>query len=140
MQLQPYLYFSGECEEALAFYLPIFNGRLESVNRFAGSPLEAQAPPDWGQKIMHATFMSEGVVFFAADSCWSKPENNNARARLCLSSADHDAGKIAFDALADGGTVTMAYERQFWGASLGILTDRFGIEWMINAGAVNDVA
>jgi uncharacterized glyoxalase superfamily protein PhnB len=134
MQLQPYLFFTGECEAALEFYRSIFGGTIESVNRYGGSPMEEHAPPDWKNKIMHATFKSDGVQFMAADSSQAQPGGGNARARLCVSSADHDEGQRAFDGLAAGGTVTLPYTRQFWGASLGMLTDKFGIEWMINAG------
>ena len=96
--------------------------------------MEAQVPPGWGQKIMHATFTSGEITLMAADSSRSEPGANNARARLSVGSADHDEGQRVFDGLASGGTVTMQYAKQFWGASFGMLTDRFGIEWMVNAG------
>jgi PhnB protein len=134
MQLQPYLFFAGECEEALEFYRSVFGGTIQDVNRYGGSPMEAHAPPDWKRKIMHATFRSDGVEFMAADSSTSSTDANNARARLSVSSADHDEGLRVFERLAAGGSVHMPFERQFWGASLGMLVDKFGIEWMVNAG------
>ena len=134
MQLQPYLFFTGDCEAALDFYRSVFGGTIEGVNRYAGSPLESSAPADWNNKIMHATFKSDGIVLMAADSTQAQPGAGNARARLCVSSADHDEGQRAFDGLAAGGTIVMPYTKQFWGASLGMLVDKFGIEWMINAG------
>jgi PhnB protein len=134
MQLQPYLFFTGECEEALNFYRSVFGGEITGINRYAGSPMEQQAPPGWGQKIIHATFTSGGVSLMAADSSAAQPGANNAKARLAIGAADHDEGQCLFDGLAAGGTVTMPYAKQFWGASFGMLTDRFGIEWMINAG------
>ncbi len=134
MQLQPYLFFSGECEEALTFYRSIFGGEIVSLNRYAGSPMEQQAPSGWGQKVMHASFTAGDITLMAADSAHSAPGANNARARLSVGSADHDEGQRVFDGLAAGGTVTMPYSKQFWGASFGMLVDRFGIEWMVNAG------
>jgi PhnB protein len=134
MQLVPYLFFSGECEEALAFYRTVFGGEIVSLNRYGGSPMEKHAPPGWSEKIMHATYAAGEVSLMAADSAMPSPGANNARARLSVSSADHDEGRRVFDALAAGGTATMPYEKQFWGASFGMLVDRFGIEWMVNAG------
>jgi PhnB protein len=134
MQLQPYLFFNGDCEVALEFYREIFGGEIAGINRYAGSPMESHAPPDWGNKIMHATYIADGIALMAADSTMMQPGGNNARARLTVSSADHDEGQRVFDGLAAGGTVTMPYTKQFWGASLGMLTDKFGIEWMVNAG------
>jgi PhnB protein len=134
MQLQPYLFFTGECEEALNFYRSVFGGDIASINRYGGSPMEQHAPPGWGEKIMHATFTSGDITLMAADSSQAPPGANNARARLCVGTADHDQGRLVFDALAAGGTIAMPYEKQFWGASFGMLVDRFGIEWMVNAG------
>lgn len=102
MQVMPYLFFSGECEDALNFYRSVFGGDIVSINRYAGSPMEQQAPP----------------------GC----------ARLSVGTGDHDEGQRVFDGLAAGGTVTLPYEKQFWGSSFGMLVDRFGLEWMINAG------
>jgi PhnB protein len=135
MQLQPYLFFSGECEAALEFYRGVFGGEITQLNRYGGSPMESHAPPDWANKILHATFVSDAVAFMASDTTMAKPGANNARVRLAVSSADHDEGQKTFDGLANGGTVTMPYTKQFWGASLGMLTDKFGIEWMVDAGA-----
>jgi PhnB protein len=134
MQIQPYLFFTGECEEALNFYRSVFGGEIVNINRYAGSPMEQQAPPEWGEKIMHATFTAGDITLMGADSAQAQPGANNARALLSVGSADHDEGRRVFDGLAAGGAVTMPYTKQFWGASFGMLVDRFGIEWMVNAG------
>jgi PhnB protein len=134
MQVQPYLFFSGECEEALNMYRSVFGGEIVSINRYGGSPMEKQAPPDWTEKVMHATFVAGDITLMAADSSHTSPGANNARARLSVGTADHAEGQRVFDSLADGGTITMPYTKQFWGASFGMLTDRFGIEWMVNSG------
>jgi PhnB protein len=134
MQLQPYLFFTGDCEEALEFYRSIFGGTIEGIFRYGGSPMESHVPPNWKNKIMHATFKSDGVILMAADSSQTQPGGENVRTVPCLSSADHDEGHRVFEGLAAGGTVTFPYARQFWGASFGTLTDKYGIAWMINAG------
>jgi PhnB protein len=134
MQLQPYLSFSGQCEEALDFYRSVFGGEIVGINRYGGSQMEGDVPPDWGDKVMHATFIAGDITIMAADSCQEQPGANNARARLCVGSAVHDDGQRVFDGLAAGGSVTVPYAKQFWGSSFGMLVDRFGIEWMVNAG------
>jgi len=134
MQLQPYLSFSGQCEEALDFYRSVFGGEIVGINRYGGSQMEGDVPPDWGDKVMHATFIAGDITIMAADSCQEQPGANNARARLCVGSEVHDDGQRVFDGLAAGGSVTVPYAKQFWGSSFGMLVDRFGIEWMVNAG------
>ncbi|MGD1065948.1 MAG: VOC family protein [Vulcanimicrobiaceae bacterium] len=134
MQLEPYLFFSGNCEEALTFYKGVFGGNITSMNRYGGSPMAGDAPAGWDQKVMHASFEAGEVKFMAADSSQSTPDGNNARARLCVGAGEHEKGRAIFDALAAGGSITVPYEKQFWGASFGMLVDRFGLEWMVNAG------
>jgi PhnB protein len=135
MKLEPYLHFAGNCEEALQTYARIFKGEIVDVNRYAGSPMEAQAPPDWGKKIMHATFRAPGVDFMASDSTHqSEKSAGTGPITLSIGTPDVAEGERIFNALADGGAVTMPYSKQFWGASFGMLTDRFGVAWMINAG------
>jgi PhnB protein len=134
MHFAPYLYFYGRCEEALEFYKVVFGGSYEAM-RIAGSPMATQAPPDWQDKIMHATFTAPGITFMAADGRPGKTVNPD-EGNIALSLADSDvaAGTRIFNALAEGGTVTMPLEKQFWGATFGQVTDRFGTEWMLNLG------
>jgi len=135
MKLEPYLHFAGNCEEALQTYARIFKGEIVDVNRYAGSPMEAQAPPDWGNKIMHSTFRGQGVELMAADSIHqSESSTGGGRITLSIGTPDVAEGERIFNGLAEGGTVTMPYSKQFWGANFGMLTDRFGVAWMINAG------
>jgi PhnB protein len=91
-------------------------------------------PPEMNGKIMHATFTSGEITLMAADSMNHKPGTSAERVALSVGLADAAEGRRIFDALAAGGTVLAAYEKQFWGASFGMLTDRFGIDWMVNAG------
>jgi len=134
MHFAPYIFFYGRCEEALEFYKTVFAGRYEAM-RIGGSPLAEQMPADWADKIMHATFTARGITFMASDGSPGKsidPEAGNIT--LSLSTADLAEGTRLFNALADGGTVSMQLEKTFWGATFGQLVDRFGIEWMLNLG------
>lgn len=132
MQLEAYLFFNGRCEEALDFYKQALGGTYE-LNRFAGSPMESEVGPEWAQKVMHATFKGDGFSFMASDS-----RDNGARAEggvsLSIASNDTDEGKRVFDRLSDGGAVNMPYGPTFWGGNFGMLTDRFGMKWMVSGG------
>ena len=132
MTVWPYLHFAGACEAALTFYQSVF-GETLTLHRYAGTPMEADMPPRWSEKIMHARFESEPVKLLAADAPNERPPAQRARIHLAVVAADHAEGLRAFEALA-GGTVTLPYEPRFWGASFGMLVDRFDIPWMINAG------
>ena len=134
MELQPYLSFRGDCEAALAFYQTIFGGSIEGLMRFRDAPAAGHTPPGFDDKIMHATFAADGVKFMASDGPTLSPADNNGRSTLAIGSPSHDEGERVFNALAAGGTVTMPYTKQFWGASFGMLTDKYGLNWMVNAG------
>jgi PhnB protein len=133
MELEPYLHFSGNCEEALNFYKGVFGGEF-TLNRFEGSPLAAEFPPDYANKIMHANFTSPSLKFMAADGRPASTHEGSGRISLSLGGSDVVAGKRVFDALAAGGTIVVPFQKMFWGATFGQLTDKFGIEWMVNCG------
>ncbi|MGP6159643.1 MAG: VOC family protein [Vulcanimicrobiaceae bacterium] len=131
MQLNPYLFFSGNCEEALTFYSKVFDGKIVGVNRYEGSPMESRVPADFKTKIMHASFEADGLSFMAADS---SHDGHSGGSRIALSVATKDgaAGERVFNELATGGTVTMALGEVFWGGRFGSVTDRYGIDWMVS--------
>ena len=128
--LQPYIFFYGRCEEALEFYKKIFGGTYEAM-RNSDTPYGEQMPPDFKNKIMHASFTAPGVSFFASDGREAKsidPDEGNVS--LAINATDGAAGERMFNALAEGGKVTMPIENAFWGGRFGSVQDRFGIEWM----------
>ena len=131
MELEPYLMFSGNCEAALDFYKSLFGGEVTSLNRYAGSPMEGDIPPDWGAKIMHANFKSPSLAFMGADSTEGS-SSSAGRVKLSLSTRDVGEAERVFNALADGGNITMPLADTFWGAKFGMVSDRFGIDWMVN--------
>jgi PhnB protein len=132
MQLAPYLFFDGTCEEALEFYAEVLGGKISEINRFADSPMGESMPPEHRDRIMHATFVAPGMTLMASDG--SDGHGEMRRASLSIATADGVEGARVFSALAAGGTVTMPYAKQFWGASFGMLVDKYGIRWMVNAG------
>ncbi len=132
MQLAPYLFFDGTCEAALEFYRPILGATTLELTRWNDAPTSEPRPPELGQRIMHATFVAPGITFMAADGM--DVSGDTQRIALSIATGDTDEGRRVFEALADGGTVKWPYSKQFWGATFGMLVDRFGVQWMINAG------
>ncbi|MGA7202615.1 MAG: VOC family protein [Candidatus Cybelea sp.] len=132
MQLEPYLFFHGRCEEALNFYKDCLHGEIVGINRFAGSPMESQVEANFKDKVMHASFVAGDVKFMASDGQpGAEPDGEDD---IALSLATKDAGEAerVLAALAQGGKVSMTVEEAFWGGKFGSLTDRFGIQWMVS--------
>jgi PhnB protein len=133
MQLQPYIFFYGRCEEALEFYKKTLGGTYELM-RVSDTPMADQMPAEQRNKVMHASFSTDGIAFLAADGRETKvidPDAGNIS--LSLAATDAAEGDRVFGALSDGGKVTMPLEGAFWGGRFGMFVDRFGIEWMVTA-------
>ena len=134
MQLEPYIFFYGRCEEALEFYKNAIGGSYE-LNRNEDSPMADKVAPDFRRKIMHASFKGPGFSFMASDGASAKTIDPDAgNISLSLSTPDLAEGERAFNALAEGGSIGQPFSDAFWGGKFGLLTDRFGIEWMVTAG------
>jgi PhnB protein len=131
MELEPYLFLGGRCEEALNFYAKVFGGEITSLNRFEDAPGEMGVDPAHKQKVMHANFVAPSLKFMAADGRPGSPQTSG-NITLSLATSDLDEGERVFSALAEGGTVDTPLTDMFWGARFGLLTDKFGIDWMIN--------
>ena len=132
MQLEPYLFFHGRCEEALNFYKDCLRGDITSINRFEGSPMESNVGPDFKDKVMHASFVAGDVKFMASDGQPGPAPDGDDDIALSLATGDAAEGERVFNALAAGGTVSMPLQEQFWGGRFGSLTDRFGVQWMVS--------
>lgn len=132
MELEPYLFITGgKCEEALNFYKRIFGGDIAEVMRWKEAPAEMSMPAELGNRIMHATFRSPAVKFMASDA-QPTTQYGDGPISLSLSTKDESEAKRLFDALAQGGKVEVPLEKAFWGALFGMLTDKYGIDWMVN--------
>jgi len=131
MQLNPYLHFNGNCEEALKFYEQTLGARIDGLQRFAGSPAAEHAPPEWGDKVLHARLRIGNDILMASDA----PPEHFAPPKgfsLSISLSDIAKGEQIFNAMAQGGTVQMPFAPTFWAAGFGMCVDRFGIPWMVN--------
>ena len=131
MELVPYVNFYGRCEEALAFYKAALGGDYE-IMKAEGTPMADQSPPEWKDKVMHATFTFEGGQLMASDGRPGSVRPEDSAISLSLGLTDTAKADRIFAALSAGGAVDMEMEKQFWGAYFGCFTDKFGIYWMIN--------
>lgn len=134
MQLEPYLLFTGNCEEALNFYKDVFGGEIEGVSRWSEMPKDAGGPPvtpETANRVMHASFKSSGFSFMASDA---SPGKTYAEGPISLSIATSDLAEAerVFSKLSAGGNVEMPMADTFWGAKFGMVTDKFGIDWMVS--------
>lgn len=131
--VQPYLMFSGRCEEAIEFYRKALNAELQMLMRFKESPdppPPGMVPPGWENKVMHASLRVGESVVMASDGCGEAPAFKGFS--LSLSVPTEAEADRAFSALADGGKVQMPLTKTFWSPRFGMLEDRFGVGWMIN--------
>ncbi|GGL07806.1 VOC family protein [Mangrovihabitans endophyticus] len=129
-RLNPYLAFAGNAREAMEFYQSVFGGEL-TLNTFGEFGADDPAVKD---KIMHAQLETgANYTLMAADSAAGGPATQGSAITVSLS-GDDAALRDHFAKLAEGGTVTMPLEKQVWGAEFGQLTDRFGVNWMVNIG------
>ena len=128
----PYLTFNGNAAEALAFYEKALNGKVLFQQSFGESPMSDQVQESDKNKVMHATFEAGNLKFMVSDAMPGQQVHPGSNLSLSLnffSIADIDK---TFNALAEGGQVTMPLQDTFWGARFGMLTDRYGINWMFN--------
>ncbi len=126
----PYLAFDGNCREAMTLYTETLKGKLELMT-FAEAPFET--PAEYKDKIMHCVLIFGDSALIMASDNWPGYDfavgNNN---HLVLSYTDVNEAARIFNALSEGGTVTMPFEDVFWGAKFGAFTDKYGVNWKVN--------
>lgn len=130
--VQPYLFFSGRCEEALNFYEQALAATVTMKMRFNESPdpvPEGMLQVGFESKIMHASFTIGKMTIMASDGCDDKTKFSGFR--LTLSVPTESVADSAFAALAEGGTIDMPLMKTFWSPRYGMVTDKFGVGWMV---------
>ena len=129
-QLNPYLSFKDNARQAMEFYKSVFGGKL-TITTF--KEFHASQDPSEDDKIMHAMLEAEnGNTFMAADTPNGMEYRPGANISMSLSGEDHAELKTYFERLLAGGTVGVPLEKAPWGDTFGMLTDQFGINWMVN--------
>lgn len=133
MQVQPYLFLEGRTEEALAFYTKALETKVDDLMRYSDSPdppPPGMVPPGDENKVMHSSFKVGGTIVMLSDGgCSGQPKF--AGFSLAVDLPDEATTRRMFDALAAGGQVTMPLGKTFWSPCFGMLTDRFGVSWML---------
>jgi len=132
--LDSYLFFNGNCAEAMRFYERTLGGKLEKIMTYADSPEPEQCPAGAGNLVMHAALQLDGRMLMASDTPPSYGPKPMAGFALSLNYPTAEEARRIFDLLADGGTVTMPMQKTFWTDAFGMLTDRFGTPWMVGGG------
>ena len=137
MKVQPYLFFNGRCEEAVEFYRKALGAKVEMMMRNKESPEPAppgMLPPGSENKVMHASMQIGETLDMASDGrCSGVPDFKGFS--LSIDAPDAATAERYFNALGDGGTVQMPLAKTFWSPLFGMVTDRFGVGWMVTVAA-----
>ncbi|MGP6087941.1 VOC family protein [Antarctobacter jejuensis] len=137
MPITPYIHFGGNCEEALTHYANVFGGEIEMLMRWSEGPPDVQVAPEHQNWVMHASLRIGESRLMASDSM---PEHFVPPQGISVSIEidGPDEARAAFDALKEGGQAWMEFGPTFWSSGFGMLTDRFGIQWMISLSESHD--
>lgn len=133
--VNPYLNFSGNCEEVFEFYKSIFGGEFATVMRFKETPAEVmEVPASEAEKIMHMALpLGQGTILMGSDVPQAMGAVTPGDNFAMVISADSEAeATTLFNKLSAGGQVTMPLEKAFWGDYFGMCTDKFGVQWMVS--------
>ena len=134
MQLNPYVNFNGQCEAAFKFYEKVLGGKITFSMTWGEMPGADQFPAESHKLIMHSTLSLGDKLLMGADAPpgrYQEPKGVN----LSLHFKDKAEAERIFKTLAEGGSVTMPFEKTFWSPGFGMCVDQFGVPWMINTEA-----
>ncbi|NBA86830.1 VOC family protein [Emticicia sp. CRIBPO] len=136
-QVNPYLNFKGNCEEAFNFYKSVFGGEFPYVGRYKDMPPAegSHATEIDGNKIMHMSLpISKETTIMGSDigGEWAQNTVFGDNMQLSVNADTEEEAHRIFNGLSAGGRVNMSLEKTFWGSLFGMFTDKFGINWMIN--------
>jgi len=125
-----YLTFPGNCEEALNFYKKALGGEIIMKQTFGESPMPSEESAK--NRIMHSQFKADEIFFMASDSMPGQTIHPGENVSLSINFTDENELARIFNALAEGGNVTMPLQDTYWNARFGMLRDKYGIAWMLN--------
>lgn len=134
MEIQPYLFFDGRCEEAIAFYSEALGAQELMKMRFKDAPAsnDYQTAPELADKIMHAALVIGSSHLLMSDGQADDKKVAHSGFSLSVTANDVASGEKYFNALAQGGQITMPFQKTFWTDGFGMLVDKFGVPWMVN--------
>ena len=134
MSLEPYLFFNGNCAEAMRFYEKALGGKLEMLMKASEAPVKSEHDKDHPDGVLHAAVSVQGGRILASDWMSPDPYPGMKGVSLAIAFPSVDEAKSKFAALASGGKVNMPLDKTFWVETFGMLTDKFGTNWMISGG------
>ncbi|HUQ96567.1 MAG TPA: VOC family protein [Chitinophagaceae bacterium] len=132
--INPYLNFSGNTEEAFLFYKSVFGGEFRMIQRFKDTPEASRVPEHEQEKIMHIALPVGNNILMGTDALESMGHTITPGTNFSISidaKSEAEANQL-FTGLAAGGHIAVPIEKMFWGAYFGMLTDKFGLQWMVN--------
>lgn len=135
VNINPYLIFNGQCEEAFLLYKSVFGGEFQQISKFGDMPAEAGSEMSEADKnrVMHVSYNIGNSVLMGSDSNTQSGDvkfGNNFS--ISINAESRTETERIFNGLSSGGTITMPLQDTFWGAYFGMFTDKFGINWMVN--------
>ncbi len=129
--IKPYISFKGNCEEAVNFYKEKLGAEVLYLGRYGDSPMKGKGPDD---KIMHCSLKVGDSVIMVCDNVFENTNPTTVGNNISLAIGTNDIAQAdkAFEQMSDGATIVMPMQETFWAKRFGMLTDKFGINWMFN--------
>jgi PhnB protein len=131
MNIHAYLIFDGQCAEAFRFYQQVFGGELMLLP-FEGSPTCGDVAPEHRDRTMHAGLNVGGQLLMGSDCMPGDPHDGVKGCHMSVQADDMAHAERLYRELAAQGSVQMELQKTFWAEGFAMLTDRFGVPWMIN--------
>jgi PhnB protein len=132
MKLYSYLYFNGNCQEAFLFYEKYLGGKITAMMSYGDSPVAGEVPAEQHSAIMHARMAIGGTELMASDAILGRFDPIQSSCLSLTVPSPEEAERI-YAALAPDGEIVMPLQETFWALRFGMLRDRFGVLWMVNA-------
>ena len=134
--IDPYLFFDGNCADAMRFYEKTLGGKLAALMTYDQSPMKEQCGgPGMKDRVMHACLALDGRSLMASDTMTGEPYQGMQNVSVSLAYPTADEAKKVFGLLADGGQVQIPMDKTFWSEAFGVVRDRFGTSWFVGGGA-----
>ena len=139
MSLNIYLTFDGNCRSAFEFYQSVFGGDYQAFQTFEQGPEDMRVAEDEKDKVMHVSLpIGDGVLMGSDNSSFGPPLAVGNNFSISVEGESRTHCDEVFERLSEGGAVTMPLQEMFWGSYYGMLTDKFGIKWMVSFALPSD--
>jgi PhnB protein len=130
--VNPYIAYQGNCRDAIEFYKAALGAEVQFMQTYGDSPMSSMGP---AEQIMHCSIQLGDSTVLMCDDPRLEASSENSRISLAIGVQDAARAKEYFDGLASGGSIIMPLQKTYWAEAFGMLTDKFGIKWMVNCEA-----